>query len=296
MSRSILFALVCVLALGLSGSRAQSEKGKGEKKKQPEQGALEEMYERALRNNADIRVAEAKLREADAELNRIRQQVLHKIFKIHHEIDAAKALVDEYKARYDREVFLFEKGADISPAEVGAAKATLEKSKADYKTLEAQLPYLLGQSVSDKLPAATHDDAMRELVALALSRVNSGAPPSVPQKLAEAIRKALDTPVKAKFKDVPVAEAIANLKSAAAIDVNIHFNLRDRNLQDKAVNADFSAPVPLGAALQWFEDQFGWRFVLRSYGIVICDGDNVPPGALLLQDFWKTVPSKNEKK
>src|SRR5947208_69846 len=45
----------------------------------PKRSQLEQMLTEALLNNPDIRVAEAKLREAEAELNRVRLQTLQKL-------------------------------------------------------------------------------------------------------------------------------------------------------------------------------------------------------------------------
>src|SRR5437868_10610793 len=44
---------------------------------------LEELLSRALKENPDIRVAETKLREAEAELNRTRLQVTQKVVAVH---------------------------------------------------------------------------------------------------------------------------------------------------------------------------------------------------------------------
>ena len=44
----------------------------------PAPGSLEDTLEKALRNSADIKAAEAKVRNAEAELNRVRHQVLTK--------------------------------------------------------------------------------------------------------------------------------------------------------------------------------------------------------------------------
>src|SRR4051794_33829889 len=56
--------------------------------KKPEPGSLEDLLDKALRQNADIRAAEAKVREAEAELNRVRHQVLAKVVSLRNDIDA----------------------------------------------------------------------------------------------------------------------------------------------------------------------------------------------------------------
>src|SRR5690348_16019153 len=56
-------------------------------KAQPKKSKLEEMLAEALKNNPDIRVAVAKVAEADAELNRTRLQVMQKVVMLHHAIE-----------------------------------------------------------------------------------------------------------------------------------------------------------------------------------------------------------------
>src|SRR5260370_14019953 len=59
----------------------------------PAEPTLEDMLNKALKDNPDIKVAEAKVREADAELNRVRLQVTQKVLTFHHTREAQKATV-----------------------------------------------------------------------------------------------------------------------------------------------------------------------------------------------------------
>src|SRR5262249_49519257 len=68
------------------------QKSSGQPAKQAEP-TLEEMLNKALKDNPDIRVAEAKMREADAELNRTRLQVTQKVLIFHHSRESQKAMV-----------------------------------------------------------------------------------------------------------------------------------------------------------------------------------------------------------
>src|SRR5262249_13800877 len=114
----------------------------------PAPAKLEELLSQALKNNPDISVAEAKRREAEAELNRTRLVVLQKVAAFHANRHAAQATVQEAEARYDRIVKIQKKGLAASE-EVKAAELTLIKYKADLARIEADLPLLLG-----KLPGA----------------------------------------------------------------------------------------------------------------------------------------------
>jgi hypothetical protein len=75
-------------------------------------GRLEEMIEVAFHNNPDVRVAEARLREAEAELSRVRQQVVRELTEIspqrarllaeREETQAALAESEKTQAAVDR--------------------------------------------------------------------------------------------------------------------------------------------------------------------------------------------------
>src|SRR5262249_45592845 len=77
---------------------------------QPAAPSPEEMLTKALKDNPDIRVAEAKLREADAELNRVRLQVTQKVIAFHRSLEAQKGLVELAEKDFKRVQNLFEQG------------------------------------------------------------------------------------------------------------------------------------------------------------------------------------------
>src|SRR5262245_20759456 len=95
-----------------------------------EQAALDELLAQALKNNPDIRVAEAKMREADAELYRARVNILNRVVIQLGDIRSARAAANEATARYEREVQLSQRGA-ISEADLRAARAAMLKFQGD---------------------------------------------------------------------------------------------------------------------------------------------------------------------
>src|SRR5206468_7820042 len=76
---------------GMMGGRMGM--GQPAKPAQAAEPTLEEMLTNALKDNPDIRVAEAKVREAEAELNRTRLQVTQKIVALQQALLAQKAEV-----------------------------------------------------------------------------------------------------------------------------------------------------------------------------------------------------------
>src|SRR5437762_8496144 len=53
-------------------------------------GALDDLLSQALKSNPDVRLAESKVREAEADLNRVRMQIMQKIVKLEIDIKEAK--------------------------------------------------------------------------------------------------------------------------------------------------------------------------------------------------------------
>ena len=140
-------ALALVLG-GVGFALAQSppppaQPGQPQKPK-PKKSKLEEMLAEALRNNADIRVAAAKLAEAEAELTRTRVQVTQQVVTLHHAIQSQKATVDFEQRQYDRYKDLQNHRA-IDEKLVEEKFAKLTATKAKLAELETQMPGLLGK-------------------------------------------------------------------------------------------------------------------------------------------------------
>jgi hypothetical protein len=113
---------------------------------------LEEMLSNALHNNPDIRVAEAKLHEASAELNRIRLQVMQKVITFRHSVETQKAAVKAAEEHL-RDIERLVTRAAVSQAELRDAQTALAKEKSKLATVEAEMPSLLGklpQSLSEQ--------------------------------------------------------------------------------------------------------------------------------------------------
>jgi hypothetical protein len=317
MRRLILSALVGCLVLGGSLAHAQTpaiqqkvaESLAKEKDKKPP--TLEDLLGQALKNNPDIRVAEAKVREAEAELNRMRLQVTQKMAIKHSEIEAGRAVVAEASAKFERANEL-RKRSVISLEEYRSVELTLQKVKAELARAEAELPYLLG-SGHERFSVAFSPDGRLLATSQALNRDHwiygyqlnmpgtNRTPVSadglvrlwdtttgkeltgLPADTADKIRKALDAPVKVDFVKLPPSHILSFARDKAK-GLNV---IEAFKMADDPVTLQLPEPVPLGALFQWFEDQYGCRFIVREYGVVLADPGRLPPGAIGLHDFWK---------
>ncbi len=273
--------------------------------KQKDQKVLEDLLAAALHHNPDIGVAESKLREAEAELNRVRLQVTQKVVAQQRELAAAKALVEDGNAKFLSAKQLHERGAPAQE-EFRAAAFNLQKVKAELAAIEARLPYLLGSTSAYLWKLEEFENRLRAHPPVpqgSTSPPGGFSPPRLPVRVqfwdpgtgkalsadissatADNIRKALDTSIKVDFAQVAPKQILEFLQERAK-----GFNLIEQVKLDNVVPATLhlKEPVPVGAVFQFLEDQYGWRFVVREYGIVVTEKDRVPPGAVDLQGFWK---------
>jgi hypothetical protein len=289
------------------------------KPNQPAAGGLEDLLSQALKNNPDIRVGEAKVREAEAELNRTRMTVAQKVVALYHSIDIGRKARDESKANYDRVVRLSQTGA-VAQEDFRAAKLSWERAAAELAKLEAEMPALLGK-LPDNLGAKLGADAgqdmraateaglrflartqlvadeerlatQRALAAWALSRMDLVRELTPQGSLAQRIRKALDKQITADYKGKSLGEV---LNEFGKLLDGIPFRVAAKV---PAGNMDLNlGQVPLGTAIQAFNDLTPeTRFVVRDYGILVTAKEFLPPGAIELHDFWKSDAGKERPK
>ncbi len=266
--------------------------------KAPAKSKLEEMLAHALKDNPDIRVAAAKLGEAEAELNRVRLHVMQKVVTLYHTTEMARTDVATAERALARTKQL-NKDRVVSSDEVAAAEAALAAAKAKLAAVEAEVPYITGKQpqtadaagLRDRLYlsrlqiAGTHPNYS---TALHLLAATGASPPPAPRPvqgpLAERIRKALDQPVSLRVTEGSVADVLRLLGEQepgltvkyvprAGAGPKLTFEVKD---------------LPLGAALQYLEDSLpDYVIVIREYGLLLTVADRAPPGAVPLHDFWK---------
>ncbi len=261
----------------------------GEPKKEAvKPGTIEDLVSQALKSNPDIRVAESKVREAEAQLNKVRQDVISKVIGKKAEIAALKAMLNEAETRLKRAKQLVAATA-ISTEEVNVAQLTFDKLSAELAKAEAELPYLLGKQPPGLV--INEINLFDERIASFDSLVLRGAAfakvvdvQTVPATQAEKLRKALDTPVEVRQSNLPLHDALGMLRDKMQ-GINLHIS--SKKLVEANVEFHLQQPVPIGALLQWLEDQLDCRFVIRDYGIVVTERERIPPGAVLVHDFWK---------
>jgi outer membrane protein TolC len=113
-------------------------------KEAPAKSQLEQMLEIALKSNPDLRVADAKAREADAELSRARLAVTRKVVLLYNNLETARANVNVAEKLAKRLRAMSGSGG-VAAQDLDEAEAKLVQAKAELAKLEAEIPYLLGQ-------------------------------------------------------------------------------------------------------------------------------------------------------
>jgi hypothetical protein len=278
------------------------------------------MLNKALKDNPDIRVAEAKVREAEAELNRTRLQVTQKVLAFHHSRESQKALIKVAEEDLQK-IQKLEASKAVSQEEVKQAQQRLSAAKAKLAEIEGEMPYLLGQqhgaissvsfspdgkmtSIYVETPVKLSDVNIGEAIATFHSLRPSGmagvmnsptkesdAPPKESGTMPfEKIRKALHTTVTVDYQEKPVGQILKDLEKKVP-DLSFHAP----GVLDFPVTLKGS--FPLQAVLQLIQDtcweldtnpptEYG--FAVREYGLLFAPDNRIPPGAIRLKDLQNT--------
>jgi hypothetical protein len=312
--------------MGMMGQMRGGMMGQPGKQGQAAEPTLEEMLNKALKDNPDIRVAEAKVREAEAELNRTRLQVTQKVLAFHHTRESQKAIVKVAEEDLQR-IQKLEASKAVSQEEVKQAQQRLSAAKAKLAEVEGDMPYLLGQQHGTAVSSVTFSPDGKTVISgaadgtaklwdaatgqqilepfnvvtlperhITIGKITYTAPEA--GTIAEKVRKALDTQVRVDYRQKPVSEILDDLKKKAP-GLSIH-DLSD--ISNQVINLQIEGQVPLRTALELLEDtcsvlreQLGGvsagrvSFVLRDYGLLFAPNSNLPPGAVHVNNLGTAV-------
>ncbi|MBI4602150.1 MAG: hypothetical protein HY721_09340 [Planctomycetes bacterium] len=232
-------------------------------------GALEEQIAAAMRSNPDILVAEAKLRQAQAELNAVRLKVTQDVLKAHQEQRKQAELIGVIEQEVAETTQRVQSG-QATNAELSRARFAAVEAKAAFQQNEAVLRYLLG--LGGTLKATAFADVSRDAgIALAGPGLPGGAtpPPPAPKRpeVPEAFRAALEKAVDLYAGEgLPLPDALLTLQG----DPQPIFSFDGRmDAKELIVRLNVSG-VPLRAVLLALADQLeGICFVFRDYGIFV---------------------------
>lgn len=374
MRRRFLFLAAGAFLWAALVAHAQTEGVQKNVEKTLEQMRLDQLIADALKFNPDLRVAESKVREAEAELNRTRMKVVSDVTYLHAEIQAAQAMVDYAKKQYERSTQLRKSGA-LSEEDYRQAVLALEKAKSELATKRARLPYLVGKQLTAETllealsrsllsdaqaskPAATDEEWLRRAMLDLIGRPPSGDEMKkflgLPEKdrrekwleqtlkqekhpnahadlmawlgastqcthchqgttfkhphgrvhwaewitketpLTEKLRTVLDKTSRFEYGDTAPKVIFDNLRDSTLAGLNL--SVRVKTWKKDKIDVKLPQPVPMGAVLQYLEDELDVMFILREYGIVVVAAEEkLPPGAVRVVDFWKRGKTTEKK-
>jgi hypothetical protein len=283
----------------------------------------------ALRHSPDVHVAEAKLREAEAELRRTRLALLQKVSEVHTTVDANRAAVAQAEAKLARANQLTKAGAMSSEdrhaaeAQLAAAKAMLAQSEATINALTGALPGPMaglvrapgdgGLGGGMPGPAGMPMGGVGMIGgfggmigfpvgggALGLGGGMGGFAAAdevqgrMPRgKLARTVRAALDAPIQIKeVNNAPLGEVIKSFQSPG-VPFLVHLGPK----KDEPVNLSLKGEIALGAAFQALQDVVpGLQCYVREYGILVTLDEAAPADGIALIDFWQNQPEADKTK
>ena len=243
------------------------------------------------------------MRDAEAELNRVRQQVLTKASALHVDLNLARrmlAVAEQSLAIQDKAYKTGGGGVEG----VLAAQAMVEKHRGEVEKLETELKSLRGEFAIRSFASVAFSPEGRALWAMeadgsvrvwdvngkvspyALADVKGTVGPVAPAVKApmlDRVKKLLDKEVDFQV-DHPIPDAVRRLLEAAETDVP----LRELLPKVELGTVSLRAKMPLGAWFQAIEDsEPGVWIVVRDYGLLLTTSNRVPDGALRVQDLWK---------
>jgi hypothetical protein len=297
-------ALLVVAIVAVTASPLPVPAQDGKQPASPAPGSLEDLLAKGLKQNPDVLVAEAKVREAEAELNRVRQMVLTKIAVLHADIDFAKAQVEQSSKQLKR-LSELRAGGQASAEEFDLATVILLKHKSELARLQADMALLVGKKVAGlnltvkelafspdgRLLVEKDEHGKVRIWDVKTGKQIEGKVADLKAPTIHNVRTALETPIRVEFKQVPLGDVLEYLQKHVK-GVNLLSGVKG---EVQPVNAVLTEPVTLAALLQLVEDQAGVRFVVREYGIVAVDRDAVPPGAVPVSDFLKQAEVEGKK-
>jgi hypothetical protein len=298
-------------------AKSLEEEAKKRAAKEAEAEKLEQVLQQALKNNPDLRVAESKLHAAEAEMLRARLRVIKEVTEAYLNIESIKMTVKEAATRFETNKKLHDRGV-LAVEELRTAEVTLAKIKAELASAQAKLPYLQGQQAPQKgEPVAKGNNSGATYYGNfsgyghpggvygypgggnpAGGRSAANVAPAAPianAALVEKLRTALDASIKVSIKgDIDQSELLEYLR-ANLVGVNLHVSSTLASKEKKLV-VHLNEAIPMGALLQFLQDELDCVFVLRDYGIVAASSsERLPPGAVLVVDFWKQSKKTQEK-
>lgn len=263
----------------------------------------------ALVNDPDVRMAQAKLQLADAELAKARQQVTLKVVALNGAIHDQRRSIAALRVQLEMADARFR--AALAPRtemiavqeKLEAAQAMLARSEAELKLIttgrvvgaapevggaanaEAARLGMTWLQFYERLQSADYE-RMRDRQRV-LEAYRAWAAGVATGTIPDRVRAALDKKVSlgAKGQTVSFEKAMEMIKAETGLDVPVRTGFKIVGVETQG------EAIPVGAWFQLFADyNSDLRFLVREYGILVTTKELAPPDAVTVTQFWHLKP------
>jgi hypothetical protein len=286
---------VIAVALAVAIGVAQSQQPGGTSKPGGG-GSVEDLLARALSHNADVLAAESKVREAEAELRRVKRVVVNNVLAARAKVESAKKVVTVAADELNMQERL-KKSSATTDTDYRRAAAQVEQAQMALAEVQATVNALTGASIEEysvRLGLSEPSSHRGPGTIGGGAGVGTGGPPipepDLPPRhapegpMADKIRKALDAPTKGHdFDGIPLADVLKFYRDLSN-QVPVVASLGD--LGSNPIKLSLNKEVPLGAHFQALQDMApGLKIYVRDYGF-FCTFDNSPEDGMPFLEFW----------
>jgi hypothetical protein len=271
--------------------------GSADKARRP---SLEELLAAALQHSPEVQVAEAKLKEAEAQLKHTRLQVAQRLVDLYTSSEAQQKNLNFAEEEFKR-VYQMRQQGTVSAGELAETERKLQMLKGQVAQLEASVATLTGRlPLLNQLGTTNPNFNFIEYrdANLPLGNVQGGGSgfglgdggpkPRWPrQPIADRMLKALDQPIAKfnKFENITLADLMDYVREQSK-DVPVLAKLDGREASNVTIN--FNGDLTLGSFFEVLTDSVpGFKVFVRDYGFLMAFEDNAPEDGLGVGDFWR---------
>jgi hypothetical protein len=301
-----------------TATQGQPAKGVGDAGGTQKAGPTDALVHAALANDPDLKLAQAKLQLAEAEISKAKQAVILKVLTLNATIQDLKGQVAAHtqivqtaekamRTGTGALADLLQERMKLEPVQSALAKAEMElklitggMQKEMGATTEpawgnSNTFFPVGQPYSYWVQGLGQDSGLPTNQGTfnyygTAPYLLTNAAPAAKGPIPDRIRASLDKTVKLGAKGVQItfANALEVFKKEAGLDAPV----RQIAKIDPIVSE--GEELPVGAWFQIFADNSpGTRFFVREYGLLVTAKDAAPPDALQLFEFWKRPIKKD---
>lgn len=217
---------------------------------------LDEMLAIGLKSNPDVLLAEAKVRQAEAEMMQARLKVTREIVELWNQRRKKEMLVQEFRAHAKESEALAAKGA-VPASEASKSARALQQASAELAEFNFAIRPLLGIGLAQGTSAQ--------------AAPGSGGParlerPEWPSEEEDPLAKAV---LDVDFADAQVIDAVRTIFASAKLPGNL---VIDRNLKDELGDLQVTLAlkgVTVRAAIEATADCAPIALLRKSYGYLL---------------------------